>query len=345
MATIKTLSDIELLSVIKNLVRNERKLNIEILHHLAEVDLRKLYLATGYSSLFEYAVKELSYSESAAYRRISAMRLLKDIPEVEEKIVTGSINLSVAAQVQTFFKAEKKQNISYDKNKKLDLLSSVEYKSTRVVEQKLASINPELRVLEKVRAISENESELKLVIDDELKNKLQELKLFLSHVNSNMTYRDLISYLADLGLKKFSTRKFLPESKINSGSDSRSDLSSSSGFASTAAATSTTADAATSTAKLQPSCISQLQAPPAPEVNKVATRYISAAVRNKIWQRDNGCCTYIDPITKRKCNSRYQIQIDHIMPFALGGNNSEANLRLLCAGHNRYRNFSTNAPN
>jgi hypothetical protein len=297
--SIKKLSDEELLSKIQNLVENERKLNIEILHHLAEVESRKLYLARGYSSLFEYSVKELSYSESAAYRRISAMRLLKDIPEVEQKIINGAINLSTAAQVQTFLKAEKKQNISYDKSKKLDLLSSVEFKSSRVVERQLASLNPELRLLEKVRPISENESELRLVIDDELKNKLQELKFFLSHIHPNMNYRGLIAYLADLGLKKFSSRKFIDNS----------------------------------------SSASQRPATPTPEVNNVVSRFIPVVTRNKIWQRDKGCCSYIDPVTKRKCNSRYQIQIDHIIPFALGGKSLEGNLRLLCAAHNRYRNF------
>ena len=30
------------------------------------------------------------------------------------------------------------------------------------------------------------------------------------------------------------------------------------------------------------------------------------------------------------------LQFDHIKPFALGGETTQSNLRLLCANHNRY---------
>ena len=68
--TLKKFSDDFLMSQTKALVQKERKLNIEILQHLQEIESRKLYLERGFSSLFEYAVKELGYGEGAAYRRI-----------------------------------------------------------------------------------------------------------------------------------------------------------------------------------------------------------------------------------------------------------------------------------
>ncbi len=66
---IKQLSNQELLSQTKFLVQKERNIHIQILHHLKEIDSRKLYFEQGFSSLFDYAVKELGYSEGAAYRR------------------------------------------------------------------------------------------------------------------------------------------------------------------------------------------------------------------------------------------------------------------------------------
>ena len=64
-------------------------------------------------------------------------------------------------------------------------------------------------------------------------------------------------------------------------------------------------------------------------------RYISRQMKRFIWRRDDERCTYVDPKTKVKCNSSFQIQIDHKSPLALGGKTEVSNLRLLCAAHNR----------
>lgn len=58
--------------------------------------------------------------------------------------------------------------------------------------------------------------------------------------------------------------------------------------------------------------------------------------RKELFQKSNHCCEYIDPITKRKCSSKYQLQIDHIIPVARGGDNESTNLRILCRTHNLH---------
>jgi 5-methylcytosine-specific restriction endonuclease McrA len=64
------------------------------------------------------------------------------------------------------------------------------------------------------------------------------------------------------------------------------------------------------------------------------TRHIPAAVRDKVYLRDDGQCTYVGKNGKR-CRSTHNLQIDHIKPFACGGSNTLRNLRLLCGKHNR----------
>ena len=66
-------------------------------------------------------------------------------------------------------------------------------------------------------------------------------------------------------------------------------------------------------------------------------RAISAGVRRQVWQRDGGRCSYADPQTARRCNSTHLIEIDHIVPHALGGGADPGNLRLLCGAHHRHR--------
>src|SRR5690348_12586469 len=97
----------------------ERKLTLEILHHLQEISRRRLYAYRGFGSLFEYVTKELGYSDAAA------MRLLTEIPEMETKIKTGAISLSIAAQAQKLFQSEAKLNKPFDLDEKKKILENL----------------------------------------------------------------------------------------------------------------------------------------------------------------------------------------------------------------------------
>ena len=81
-------------------------------------------------------------------------------------------------------------------------------------------------------------------------------------------------------------------------------------------------------------------APPSPP--RVRSRAIPAAVRRQVWERDRGCCSYVDRGSGRRCGSRHLLEIDHVVPYALGGSAEPDNLRLLCAAHHRYRHAHRN---
>jgi hypothetical protein len=63
------------------------------------------------------------------------------------------------------------------------------------------------------------------------------------------------------------------------------------------------------------------------------TRYIPADVKHAVWIRDGGQCTYIDR-DGRCCSSRHQLEFEHVIPFAHGGENTGDNIRILCRCHN-----------
>ena len=65
------------------------------------------------------------------------------------------------------------------------------------------------------------------------------------------------------------------------------------------------------------------------------SRHIPARVRDAVFARDGGRCTYVgdDGVP---CRSTRHLQIDHIVPFSRGGDHSIENLRLLCGQHNRF---------
>ena len=73
------------------------------------------------------------------------------------------------------------------------------------------------------------------------------------------------------------------------------------------------------------------------------SRYIPATVKREVWRRDQGCCSYVDRDSGRRCGSRYRLEIDHIVPFALGGSAEPGNLRLRCEAHHKLRHTQNHA--
>ena len=67
------------------------------------------YIKLGYSSLFDYLVRGLKYSDSTAYQRQSCIRLSKDLPEIKEKIDTGILSFS---SITTVYKHIKNKSLN-----------------------------------------------------------------------------------------------------------------------------------------------------------------------------------------------------------------------------------------
>lgn len=67
----------------------------------------------------------------------------------------------------------------------------------------------------------------------------------------------------------------------------------------------------------------------------LSRRYIPPTIRRQVFERDQGRCTFVDPVTHRKCESKHLLEVDHIKPLAHRGSSEVANLRLLCRAHNQ----------
>lgn len=304
---LKNKSDETLLDDLKSLVSKERELVTEILHYLKEVEDRRLYLERGFSSLYDFATKELGYSEGAAHRRIAAMRLIKEIPQVEEKLEKGKISLMVASQIQSFVrrenkkrKEEKKSPIS--KSEKLELIEVLEGTSARICEKKLLERAPEIALpKEKVRSISEEKTLVQFVADKKLMNKIERLKWLLSHQNVEGRYDQLFEKVIDMALEKLDPEKRRERraKKAKKGALGES-------------------------------------SPPALEV-ETRNRHIPQAIRDQVWTRDRGRCQYQAPVTGKKCESQYCLEIDHRKAYALGGGHQIENLQLLCRNHKQHK--------
>ena len=97
------LGDQQLLEQARRLAANQRCLEVHILDHLDEIDRRGLALRRGFSSLFDYAVRELRFTDAAAQRRIQAMRLCRRHGWVRASLHSGELSMTAAAQLETTF--------------------------------------------------------------------------------------------------------------------------------------------------------------------------------------------------------------------------------------------------
>ena len=541
-STVAALPDQVLLERTSMLARHEQALQLCVLDHLREIEARRLYLARGYSSLFDYTVRDLHYTEAAAWRRIKAMRLCRETRGVRERLQDGSLNLSNAALLQNSFerwdrgggrpvaagspgagrgaagspaagtsaapragsapatapgKAAGEPVPVLDAHARQHLVERAMGKSTRQVQQMLAEVDPESAVpAERLRALGNGRWELKAVIDAECQRGLQQLRELLSHVDPHLTVGQLVGRLVREGVARYDPsrpprrkrRKSDPagdkcseetagrepgirvaaaadnprraeksaaptrspcapkrSATASAGGTSRAVLPSGegsgeasperrlgpspgsgtsapkcvaprverTGSADGAVAIELTsapkrdapradragsggAAVATELTAAAKSCVAAGSSIPAPSSDaagsaeltsapkpRVATgggglavqtsaaksgkpagrsipdrraggggsagrnalakpikssgRSIPAGVRREVWRRDQGCCTYVDRHTGRRCGSRFFLELDHIVPVARGGAAEPGNLRLRCAAHHRYR--------
>ena len=354
---LKSLSDQKLLSQTKLLAQKERNITIQVIQHLSEIEYRKLHLKRGFSSLFDYTVKELGYSEGSAYRRIKAMKLCREIPETSDKLKAGSLNLMTVSKLQVFFEKQNKKIIKTQSD--LSLKHTQEHQTnfetqwsgsqsrafsasttecafsqakTNKAELQRSDSSPrridasypkdqKLNLLKKVEGKSSRQTERLLYeIDPDLsvskekvryldKNQI-EIKFTLNknayenierlkHLLSHKNPNMSYQELFSI-LVKLGLDKYDPRQKLKKKEKhGRADQT---------------------------------------KTDQTSSRYIPVRIRRWIWARDYGECSYICPETKKKYGSKHLLQIDHIHPYSLGGSSGTGNLRLLCAGHNQYRN-------
>jgi hypothetical protein len=74
---------------------------------------------------------------------------------------------------------------------------------------------------------------------------------------------------------------------------------------------------------------------PKPIRNPTRRRHCPAEVARAVFVRDGKRCTYVSP-DGRRCGARRCLELDHIDPFAEGGEETIQNLRLRCQAHNQW---------
>ncbi len=208
---LKHLSNQELHLQTKLAADKERLSTIEVLWHLRENEKRMLYAQRGFKDLKEYCIKELKLSEGSAWRRISAMRLLKEIPEVEAKIQNGNLNLTQVSMMNAHFR-----EVKATQSEKQEMVASLANQTTKITERILAEKKPDGFVSKPVeieKPIKGNKTEITFIIDAELQKELEEIQLLLGKPLSKLELFKMMTKQTLENLKKEARRAQSPRSQ------------------------------------------------------------------------------------------------------------------------------------
>jgi hypothetical protein len=289
------------------------------LDYLLEVDVRRLYATKAYSSLFEYLVKDLGFSEPAAVERVNTVRLMREVPVVKTHLQEGRLSLTTASQIERFIKTENKvrrsshspKNSQPTASEKIKIVEACLDQSKREVEKTLFqnySNEAKIVIQEKVKRVDAHRMALRLTISEETFQKLQKLK--------ELAGEKSLEFIFDQGLDLLLLKEQKKRGVVNGKNVSKT-------------------QSFTSSPQLAEFENTESFNPLHAFHRAHSNMSQSESVKNCInphsrFQRSGGRCEYVDPKTKKRCQSRYRVQVDHVHPFALGGKTEFSNLRHLC---------------
>ena len=335
---IRKLSDSELLEQTEKAVLVERESTNLVLDHLREIQSRRLYARLGFSSMFEYCTQHLKYCNSGAQLRIDAMRLSLELPEIKESLEKGDLSLSVIGSFQKFVRHEKQKDKKYSREEKQELLKQVESKSRVEAEKVFAEISPEAFPKEKVKILNETQSELRLVADEELMELIAEMKAKLQQKGStDPSYAEIFKCGLRKALKKEkgfagpgATSPKEMGGAINGVSKAFARPNSTSSAEVKVGAKNAAGKTFTSSGATSPEEVRSSYKP-----SRTSRVYISVSSKKTAFSRAGEQCTYFSELTGKRCTEKHFLQVEHIIPVAMGGSSDQENLTVLCACHNR----------
>lgn len=342
-----------LLTQTEFLVSKERELTAKTLVLFREIEIRMIHLEKGYSSLFEMLVHYFHLSEGSASRRVASIRLMTQIPEIEDKIKEGSLTLTNVASAQRFFKAEAKNNRPFGLEEKKEVLEALVGKSTREAERELcqrSSLPPDLQIPDQIKPKGSDHVEIRFLARQELCDLLEEARGLLAHRLPDASMADLIQLLAEMGIERLKKERFGVGRSLRSKDQIQCE--------------SPMVDQVENAEEIQPRVENfeeaQSQMKDSNEVRfqvvstekeddavgadvlntsaKSRNRHIPMHIRRRVFLRAQGRCEYTDKNTRKRCNSTQFLELDHHKkPFARGGEHTEDSLILACRSHNRLR--------
>jgi len=328
--SVSHLSDSTLKQELSNLAATDRGTTVRLLVHIAEFDVRKLYLADGYASMYAYSIGELRMSEDIACKRIRAARAARRFPLILQGLADGRLRLSGVVMLAPHLieaTAEELLAAAVDRtNAGIERLLAERF-PTPDVPTLIVPLSPAPTVAPADAPVAQLEQGVETpavptAMPASEPSAVRRIELQVPRPRVTPTSPGRLALQAPL---RQETHDLLREVQDLLGHQvAPGDVDAVLHFA-------------LRTAKqklLERKCAATVQ-PRRRRPSKADSRHIPAEVRRAVWQRDGGQCAFVSD-TGHRCEERKDMQFDHIDPYAKGGEATVGGIRLLCRAHNQY---------
>jgi len=306
---LKSISDKDLLHRLSDLLQESRRIESELVSHIGEVDERRLFLGAACSSMFVFCTTVLHLSEAEAYLRITVARASRMHPMLLEMLGDGRLHLSGIVKLLPHLTEANRET----------LLTRAAGKTKRQIQELVAEISPKADVPSTMRKLPERREKTPPIPAPQLGP--------VSPPSSGPAAPPVLQPLAPERYKVVSMASAELHDKLERlGALMRSSVPDGD-------IASIIEEAVTEKlARLESKRFGKTNAPrkSLDETDTSASsRYIPAAVKRAVYERDGGQCTFKDR-NGRRCTNRDGLEFHHKLPYGRGGNHSVDNIALLC---------------
>jgi hypothetical protein len=354
--TLAALDDETLLERVRALADDSRRVEADLIAHLAEVETRGLMAKHAAGSLFSYCREILNLSESEAYLRIAVARASRAHPTLLDMLADGRLHLTGAGKLAPHLTVENRDR----------LLARATRQSKRRIEELIAELCPQPDVPARIRKLPERPA----------KPHSRQLRPDAVGRIPGATPASLLDALPDQPPGQVGTSATAVPSRVPP--QERQATSAAAGPPQTASsaycAPPRISPLAPSRFKVQFTASSELReklerlqelmrsSVPGADLAAVieaavteklerleaprktladtdtspSSRKVPAAVRRAVYERDGGRCTFVDA-EGRRCTERHRLEYHHAgKAWGRGGDHSLRNVRLACPVHNQH---------
>ncbi|MEQ1834192.1 MAG: HNH endonuclease [Candidatus Eisenbacteria bacterium] len=316
------------------LAAQELATDADVLAHLAELEVREEFLRLGFASLQDYCVRRLHMSEDRAKKRIRVCRTALAFPTIFEMIADGRLSLTAVLMLAARLMSENSESLLAEaaslSNEQLEFMLA-----RRFPREGGSDESPALELTCGIAGSSEVEGAA----------RPQPAPSAASvDVNATGPVRDACGQQNAPTPRPSRYAKFTPLSadcvqlRCQLSMAAYEHFQRVRALASHAVPSGNAALVIEYALKLAAALLDKRKfgkgVRTRPSNGKPNGRYVPAAVRQEVCERDGGCCAYVGPDGTR-CGSEWHLEFDHVVPLAEGGQTVTSNLRPLCRRHNQ----------
>jgi hypothetical protein len=331
---IQRVSKRELLDGMRTLVHDDHLLTAKLVEYIGEIDRRQLYLESAYPSMFAFCVGRYKMSESTAAKRIRAGRAACRFPRILDMVRKGQLHLTAVHQLAAHLT---------ESNEK-EVLRRARGRTSKEIEELIAEIAPRPDGRSMIRPVLPAAGAKRRQAEGEAQ---ADLRLNGPHDDANVAAQAIInaaprlptnsirSVTVPLSPQRYRLHVTIGKEAVDQLEEIVSLMSHQLPNGDVGQVLERAISLLLEDTKKRRAALTKQPRRRKKKPGAIKSRTIPAEVKRQVFTRDDGRCAFVDAKGNR-CNSSWQVEFHHVVPFGRNGPNTVDNIQLRCRAHNQY---------